>query len=109
MDTTFDNSPYEKFFKNIAIKQKQGKNKIFIYCDPPYVRTSQIYNAPKWTLKDFENLIKFLIGYGEKFMVSEFNSSEVLKVAKDNNLKVIEIGERRNLGNRRTEIIITNY
>ena len=42
-------------------------------------------------------------------MISEFNSSEVLKVAKDNNLKVIEIGERRNLGNRRTEIIITNY
>ena len=109
MDTTFDNSPYEKFFKNIAIKQKQGKNKIFIYCDPPYVGTSQVYNAPKWTLKDFETLIKFLIEYGEKFMISEFNSSEVLKVARDNNLKVIEIGERRNLGNRRTEIIITNY
>jgi hypothetical protein len=68
-----------------------------------------VYNAPKWTLKDFETLIKFLIGYGEKFMVSEFNSSEVLKVATDNNLNVIEIGERRNLGNRRTEIIITNY
>ena len=74
------------------VLQRQGNKKaLFKKINPPYVGTSQVYNAPKWTLKDFEYLVKFLIEYGEKFMISEFNSSEILKVAKENNLKVIEI------------------
>lgn len=109
MDTTFDNSPYEKFFKNIGIKQKQGKNKIFIYCDPPYVGTSQVYNVPKWTLKDFEYLIKFLIGYGEKFMISEFNSPEVLKVARDNNYKLLMRGRKMELKDFNEIVIVSGY
>ena len=33
----------------------------------------------------------------------------ILDQAKQRNLNVIILGERRNLGNRRTEILITNY
>ncbi len=109
IDTTFDNLPYQEFIKNLSLESKKGKDKIFIYCDPPYINTINPYNTPKWKLQDFIELVEFLVNYGEKFMISEFNSPEALEIAEKNNLKVEIIGERRNLGNRRTEIIIKNY
>ncbi|RRD38795.1 DNA adenine methylase [Leptotrichia sp. OH3620_COT-345] len=109
MDTTFDNLPYEKFIKNLSLENKKNKNKIFIYCDPPYINTINPYNTPKWGEQDLKKLVEFLVGYGERFMISEFNSPEVLKIAEEYKLKIQVIGERRNIGNRRTEIIIKNY
>ena len=41
--------------------------------------------------------------------MSEFDHPFILKQAKERNLNVIEIGERQNLKNRRTEILVTNY
>ena len=41
--------------------------------------------------------------------MSEFNHPFILEQAKERNLNVITIGERQNLKNRRTEILITNY
>ena len=46
---------------------------------------------------------------GSKFAMSEFDNDFVLGQAKERGLNVINIGERRNLGNRRREILITNY
>jgi len=41
--------------------------------------------------------------------MAEFNNPFILNQAKERNLNVITIGERQNLKNRRTEILITNY
>ena len=109
MDTVFSNQSYDVFIRNLSLKDKKGKNKIFIYCDPPYVKTAQRYNTPKWGIADFEKLIEFLMEDGEKFMVSEFENPEVIKIAEKNKLNIIKIGDRINLKNRRTEIIIKNY
>jgi len=43
------------------------------------------------------------------FAISEFNNDFVLSQAKERGLNVIYIGERKNLKNVRTEILITNY
>ena len=41
--------------------------------------------------------------------MSEFDNEFILQQAKERGLNVIIIGERQNLKNRRTEILITNY
>lgn len=41
--------------------------------------------------------------------MSEFDHPFILEQAKQRNLNVIVIGERQNLKNRRTEILVTNY
>ena len=41
--------------------------------------------------------------------MSEFDHPFILEQAKQRNLNVIIIGERQNLKNRRTEILVTNY
>jgi len=46
---------------------------------------------------------------GCKYAVSEFDNPTVIQMAKDRGLQVHIIGERQNMKNRRTEILITNY
>lgn len=41
--------------------------------------------------------------------MSKFDNQFILEQAKQRGLNVIIIGERKNLKNRRTEILITNY
>ena len=41
--------------------------------------------------------------------MSEFDNPFIINQAKERGLNIINIGERRNLKNRRTEILITNY
>ena len=41
--------------------------------------------------------------------MSEFDNEFILNQAKERGLNVIIIGERQNLKNRRTEILVTNY
>ena len=58
---------------------------------------------------DSEDLFNTLEQTGCKFAMSEFDHPFILEQAKQRNLNVIIIGERRNLKNRRTEILVTNY
>ena len=41
--------------------------------------------------------------------MSEFDHPFILEQAKQRDLNIIYIGERRNLKNKRTEILVTNY
>ena len=41
--------------------------------------------------------------------MSEFDNPMILDLAKQMNLNVIIIGERQNMKNRKTEILVTNY
>ena len=85
-----------------------GVEETFIYCDPPYLGTDSNYSND-FTKEQSEDLFNTLIETKCKFAVSEFNHSFIIEQAEKRGLNVIKIGERQNLKNRRTEILVTNY
>jgi DNA adenine methylase len=87
---------------------KRETNTTFIYADPPYLGTTDNYSN-SFTENDSNDLFDSLQATGSKWAMSEFDNDFVLDQAKERNLNIINIGERKNLGNRRTEILITNY
>jgi DNA adenine methylase len=118
IDKTFDlingvkffNFHFYKFIKSLAIGEKNDipPNKAFIYCDPPYLQTTDNYSN-SFTEKDSLELFETLQETGCKWAMSEFDHPFILDQAKQRGLNIIEIGERQNLKNRRTEILLTNY
>lgn len=103
----FMNCDFRKVLSKIAIKE-MDKGKIFIYADPPYLNTGNNYSN-LFIKNDSIDLFDILQNSGIKWAMSEFNNIFILNQAKKRNLNVIEIGERRTLENRQTEILITNY
>ena len=109
-DCNFTNFDFRKFLSKLGF-QKDGRNdedKTFIYCDPPYLGTNDNYSN-SFTEKDSIDLFDCLQATGCKFAMSEFDNEFILNQVKERGLNVIIIGERKNLKNRRTEILITNY
>ena len=104
--TQFMSAPFDAVFKKIEKRFFPS----FIYCDPPYIGVSQAtYNTPTFMRHDLERLVQLLLSSKQQFAISEFDSPCVLEIVKKNGLNIINIGNRRNLANRRNEIIITNY
>lgn len=115
-DVNMTNFDFRKFFKSISFtdidfgKPSGERNYTFIYCDSPYLSAVDTYsNSDTWIEKDSIDLFNCLQETGCKFAISEFDNEFILDQAKERNLNVIVIGERQNLKNRRTEILITNY
>ena len=109
-DVHFNNTDCNKFINNISF-QTDGRNdeeKTLIYCDPPYLGTNDNYSN-SFTEEQSEQLFNTLEETGCKFAMSEFDHPFILDQAEKRGLNVIIIGERQNLKNRRTEILITNY
>jgi DNA adenine methylase len=102
------NKDFRVFLKSFQIKHANDCLNIFIYCDPPYLATTNNYSNG-FTEQDTIDLFDCLAETGCKYAVSEFDNDFVLQLARERKLNVIYIGERQNLGNRRTEILITNY
>lgn len=100
---------FEAFFNAISLRSGADLNNAFCYCDPPYLHTTDNYDTPKWEVEDFVRLIETNIAKGWRFAISEFESPQVLDIAERYNLNVYLVKERRNLNNRRVEILITNY
>lgn len=101
---------FREFFKDIYVSDKHiGKKDRFIYADPPYLDTVDNYSTPKWTKDDCVDLFETLSNTDIKYAISEFNHPFILSQAEKRNLNIIEIGDRRNINNRKTEILITNY
>jgi len=103
---------FEKFLNSVAITERINDTdlkKTFIYCDPPYLNTTNNYDTPAWKVADLERLILACINKGCKFAISEFGSPEVLALQEKYGLHLNIIGEVKNLKNRRTEILLTNY
>jgi len=80
----------------------------FIYADPPYLSTANNYSQG-FTEQDTQDLFKILVESNIRFALSEFDNPIILDLASDYGLNVITIGERNNMKNRRTEILVTNY
>ena len=106
----FTNFDFRKFIKSISFNPDRPMEvqNTFIYCDPPYQGTTNNYSN-SFNESDFINLVETLEQTGCKYAISEFNNDFVLDVAKQYNLIINVIGERCNLKNRKTEILLTNY
>ncbi len=101
----FSNFPFDKFLKSIDFDPKENT---FIYCDPPYLGTGNNYSH-SFSEKDSGSLFDTLEKTGCKWAMSEFDHQFILDQAKKRDLNFKIIGERRNINNRRVEILITNY
>jgi len=101
----FANRDFRSFFEQL---KERNSDDTFIYCDPPYLETDDNYET-SFTEQDSEDLFNLLMQSKCKFAVSEFDAPFIIEQARQRNLNVIAIGERQNLKNRRTEILITNY
>lgn len=106
-DVKFCNFDFSKFIKSQQFI-KSDKNDVFIYNDPPYLDTDDNYSS-SFTEELSEDLFNTLEETGCKFAISEFDHPFILEQAKKRGLNVITIGERQNLKNRRTEVLVTNY
>jgi len=105
----FTNYNFQDFFKKISFPSDLSK--VFIYSDPPYLNMTdkRPYNGLLFTKEQSLLLFNTLEETKCKFAMSEFDHPFILEQAKQRNLNVIIIGERQNLKNRRTEILVTNY
>ena len=104
-DAQFSNVDFREYFKIL-----RGKNsaETFLYCDPPYIGTWDNYSN-SFTEKDSTDLFDCLQNSNCKWAMSEFDNEFIINQAKERNLNIITIGERGNLKNFRTEILVTNY
>jgi DNA adenine methylase len=108
-DVKFMNFDYRKFISTLAFRPNSKEvEDSFIYCDPPYLSTNDNYSH-SFTETDSIDLFNCLQETGCKFAMSEFDNPFILNQAKERGLNVHIIGERQNLKNRRTEILVTNY
>ena len=107
-DVIFNNLDVISFFKNISFRGDEELRKTFIYCDPPYLGTNDNYSN-SFTEEQSEQLFDTLEETGCKFAMSEFDHPFILEQAKKRGFNIVYIGERRNLKNKRTEILVTNY
>jgi DNA adenine methylase len=109
-DVQFANFDFRKFLKSLSFRDENEKEGAFIYSDSPYLDTVFTYEMKqKWAEQDVIDLLDSLQNTECKFAMSEFDHPFVLEQAKQRNLNVITIGERKNLKSRKTEILITNY
>ena len=107
-ENKFLNCDFRELFKKISLRNERGINNSFIYCDPPYFNTTDNYSH-SFTQQDSIDLFNTLQNTGIKWAMSEFDNPFIIQQARERNLNIIIIGERRNIKNIRTEILITNY
>jgi len=106
----FANMDFRKFITGVSF-QNDGRNdeaKALIYADPPYLGTNNNYSH-SFTEQNSIDLFDTLQNSKCMFAMSEFDNEFILNQAKERRLNVIYIGERTNLKNKRTEILVTNY
>jgi DNA adenine methylase len=108
-ENQWTNTDSLSFFNKIQIKNKTELAKSFAYLDPPYLNTANNYNTPKWTESDVVAHLDLMKNHGMRMAMSEFDHPFVVSEAEKRGLKIIVIGERQNMKNRRTEILIINY
>jgi DNA adenine methylase len=110
-DVQFCNQDFKVFFKSFSLDDRNNNKEsdnTLIYCDPPYLCTGDNY-SDSFTEEDSNDLFDCLEESKCKFAMSEFDHPFILEQAEKRGLNIIYIGERQNLKNRRTEVLITNY
>ncbi|UUC45564.1 DNA adenine methylase [Flavobacterium cerinum] len=109
-DCKIMNVDFREVLKKISFSSTvTRKSDSFIYMDPCYLETENFYKVPKWTKQDTLDCLDIMVDSGINCAMSEFDHEFVLTEAKKRDLNIIEIGERQNINNRKTEVLITNY
>lgn len=93
---------------NVHFRHIEDKQRVFVYADPPYFETDAKYKS-NFILQDTQDLFKTLVDSKIRFALSEFDNPKIIELAESYNLNIHIIGERKNMKNRRTEILIMNY
>jgi DNA adenine methylase len=84
-DVQFYNNDFRKFLKSICFDGMECET--LIYCDPPYLQTSDNYSN-SFVEQDVIDLFDSLNQTGCKFAMSEFDNPFILNQAKERNLNV---------------------
>lgn len=109
-EVKFGCSDFEPFLRSICIDSpEKAMNSCFCYADPPYLEDGDKRAYTPFTEAELGRLMDVLHWRGCKYAISEFDNPVVMEMAKARGLQVHVIGERSNMKNRRTEILITNY
>jgi len=108
---------YEKVLQSLTFKGKPED--VFVYADPPYINTTNNYKSgcsvmgkksiDYWDATNFRSLVEHLVSYPYKFGISESYNEEVVNIAKEYNLNIIEVAKVPSITGYREEILITNY
>jgi DNA adenine methylase len=114
MDETFEavrnaqflNVDFRKLFGRLDYRS--NVEEFFCYCDPPYLDTDDNYSN-SFTEQDSRDLFDALADTGMRWAMSEFDHPFILAQTEERGLNLHYLGERQNLGNRRTEVLVTNY
>ena len=106
-EVQFNNCDFRRLFKAINFIDNEQPD-CFAYLDPPYLDTVDKY-SDSFTKQDSIDLLDIVTELNIKYAMSEFDHPFILDQAKQRGLNIIIIGERQNLKNRRTEILVTNY
>ncbi len=106
----FDNKDFRDFSLPLSFHTNRplSKKGQFVYCDPPYINTSDNYSN-SFTEQDTKDLIEKLINSELRFCISEFLTETTVNLAKEYNLSMTVIKERKVFKKIETEIIMTNY
>lgn len=114
IQATFDRIKFAQFmcvdFRKVLgkVQFRDNENEAFIYADPPYINQTHTYQSG-FTEADTIDLFQLLVESGIRFAISEFDNDFIVGLSNDYKLNIITIGERQNMKNRRTEILVTNY
>lgn len=108
INTKFTNYDFRIILRKISLAGGRKKDRTFIYCDPPYLNTTNNY-SDGFIERDSAELFEMLTGSGIRWAMSEFDHPFIMDTVRNKNLNIIKIGERWNLNNRRTEYLITNF
>lgn len=105
MNEDFRNVIEKISFYDTVLKREES----FIYLDPVYLDTTHYYKVPTWTKDDTFDCFEIMSNEGIPAAMSEFDHPFILDEAKKRDFRVFHVKNRRNIGNRRKEILITNY
>ena len=103
----FMNEDFRNVLPKIKYRSYNEKTNALIYSDPPYLDTFNY--KMKWSKQDTLDCMDITFNSDIKAVMSEFNHKFILEEASRRKLNVITLGERQNMKNIRTEILITNF
>lgn len=107
-DVEFTSCDFRAMLGRIPLSPRE-QELAYVYADPPYLGTANNYgDAARWKEQDTRDLVATLVASGLRFGMSEFDHPVVVQLALEHGLHVVSLGERKNLNNRRTELLITN-
>ena len=114
-DIVFFQCDFRELLQKISWSNETGKQRYFIYADPPYVETICLSYRCKWSADDTADLFEVLVKSGLKFGISELDKPIIRELTAKHNLRMLPIKNIQNnnsngYGDKRmAEVLVVNY